>query len=76
MALIAEMMLPENQATVANIIPLAPTNPEAFKLINEDVAPWLSTYPDNLAKGYPVNEEYWRDHYKTLGERWAAWKLS
>jgi putative spermidine/putrescine transport system substrate-binding protein len=76
MALIAEMMLPENQATVSNIMPLAPTNPEAFKLINKDVAPWLSTEPANLAQGFPVNEEYWRDHQKTLAERWAAWKLS
>src|SRR5215475_843052 len=35
MGLIAEMMLPNNQATVSNIMPLAPTNPEAFKLIRK-----------------------------------------
>lgn len=76
MALIAEMMLAESQATVANIIPLAPTNPDAFKLIKPEVAPWLSTQPENLAKGFPVNEEYWREHQKALAERWSAWKLS
>ena len=76
MALIAEMMLPESQATVSNIMPLAPTNPDAFKLIKKEVAPWLSTEPDNLAKGFAINEEYWRDNYKALAEKWAAWKLS
>jgi putative spermidine/putrescine transport system substrate-binding protein len=76
MGLIAEMVLPESQARVSNIMPLAPTNPEAFKLITKEVAPWLSTEPANLAQGFPINEEYWRDHYKTLAERWTAWKLS
>jgi len=76
MGLIAEMVLPEAQARVSNIMPLAPTNPEAFKLITKEVAPWLSTEPANLTQGFPINEEYWRDHYKTLAERWTAWKLS
>ena len=76
MALIAQMMQPESQATVANIMPLAPTNPAAFKLIKPEVAPWLSTEPGNLAKGFPVNAEYWRDNYKKLADRWAEWKLS
>src|SRR5262245_51084689 len=76
MGLIAEMVLPESQARVSNIMPLAPTTPEAFKLISKEVAPWLSTEPANLTQGFPINEEYWRDHYKTLAERWTAWKLS
>ena len=76
MALIAEMMLPESQSRVSNIMPLAPTNPEAFKLIKKEVAPWLSTEPANASQGFAINEEYWRDHYKTLAERWAAWKLA
>jgi putative spermidine/putrescine transport system substrate-binding protein len=76
MGLIAEMVLAESQARVSNIMPLAPTNPEAFKLITKEVAPWLSTEPANLALGFPINEEFWRDNYKTLAERWTAWKLS
>jgi putative spermidine/putrescine transport system substrate-binding protein len=76
MALIAEMTLAESQATVSNIMPLAPTNPDAFKLIKPEVAPWLSTQPANAAQGFAVNEEYWRDNYRTLAERWAAWKLA
>ena len=76
MGLIGEMVLAESQARVSNIMPLAPTNPDAFKLITKEVAPWLSTEPANLAQGFPVNEEFWRDHYKALAERWTAWKLS
>lgn len=76
MALIAEMMLPDSQARVSNIMPLAPTNPESFKLIKPEIAPWLSTEPQNVAKGFSINEEYWRDNYKALAEKWAAWKLS
>jgi putative spermidine/putrescine transport system substrate-binding protein len=76
MGLIAEMMLPENQATVSNIMPLAPTNPAAFSKIDKEVAPWLSTEPKNAAQGFPVDEEYWRVNQKRLAERWAAWKLS
>jgi putative spermidine/putrescine transport system substrate-binding protein len=76
MGLIGEMVLAESQARVSNIMPLAPTNPEAFKLITKEVAPWLSTEPANLTQGFPINEEFWRDNYKTLAERWTAWKLS
>jgi putative spermidine/putrescine transport system substrate-binding protein len=76
MALIAEMALADSQARVSNMMPLAPTNPEAFKLIKPEVAPWLSTEPANLSQGFPINEEYWRDNYKALAERWTAWKLA
>jgi putative spermidine/putrescine transport system substrate-binding protein len=76
MGLIAEMMVPENQSTVANILPLAPTNPDAFKFIKKELAPWLSTETANASQGFAINEEYWRDNYKQLAERWAAWKLA
>jgi len=76
MGLIAEMMQADSQARVANMMPLAPTNVEAFKLIKPEVAPWLSTEPANASQGFAINEEYWRDNYKALAERWAAWKLA
>lgn len=76
MALIDEMTLPAHQAKVAELMALAPTNPEAFKLIKPSLSPWLSTTPENAKKGFLVNEEYWKDHYKDLAEKWEAWKLS
>jgi putative spermidine/putrescine transport system substrate-binding protein len=76
MALIDEMTLPEHQAKVAELMALAPTNPEAFKHIKPSVSPWLTTTPENAAKGFLVNEDYWKDNYKELAEKWEAWKLS
>lgn len=76
MGLIDEMTLAENQAKVAELMALAPTNPDAFKHLDASVSQWLSTNPDNQKKGFVVNEEYWRDHYKDLAEKWEAWKLS
>lgn len=76
MALINEMTLPEQQAKVAELMAMSPTNPEAFKLISPSLSPWLSTNPANAKQGFLVNWDYWKDHYKPLSERWEAWKLS
>jgi putative spermidine/putrescine transport system substrate-binding protein len=76
MALIDEMTLPENQAEVANLMALAPTNPEAFKFIHPEVSPWLSTLPENDRKGIMIDKDYWRDNLAPLTEKWTAWKLS
>ncbi|MFS8640655.1 MAG: extracellular solute-binding protein, partial [Symbiobacteriaceae bacterium] len=72
MHFINHMMGVEPQALVANLIAYAPTNPEAFDLIDPEVAPWLSTYPENLEKGFLINAEYWRDHLREVEERWTA----
>ncbi len=66
----------EQQAIMANEIAYAPTNPEAFKFINPEVRPWLSTEPENAAKGFLINAAYWADHLKELQARWDEWKLS
>jgi putative spermidine/putrescine transport system substrate-binding protein len=76
MRLIDVMTLPENQAKLANTIAYAPTNPAAFSAIDPQIAPWLSTAPDNVKRGFVINAEYWRDNLKKLQERWAAWKLA
>ncbi len=76
MALINQAMTPEAQAKVANLMALAPTNPEAFKLIDPSVQPWLTTNPAYADKGVLTNEQYWQTQQKPLSERWAQWKLS
>lgn len=76
MGLISEMTVAENQAKLANEIAYSPTNPAAFKTIDPKVAPWLCTNPENAAKGFVINAEYWRDTYEKLAERWENWKLS
>jgi putative spermidine/putrescine transport system substrate-binding protein len=76
MKLIDVMTLPENQAKLANMIAYAPTNPKAFASVDPQIAPWLSTQPDNIQRGFVINAEFWRDNLKRLQERWAAWKLT
>ncbi|HTQ84417.1 MAG TPA: ABC transporter substrate-binding protein, partial [Pseudolabrys sp.] len=68
--------MPEAQAKVANLMALAPTNPEAFKYIDESVKPWLTTNPAYASQGIPLNQGYWQDNLKPLTERWEQWKLS
>ena len=76
MRLIEVMTLPDNQAKLANLIAYAPTNPAAFGAVDPQIAPWLSTQPDNIKRGFVINAEYWRDNLKRLQERWTAWKLT
>jgi len=76
MRLIDVMTLPDNQAKLANLIAYAPTNPAAFSAVDPQIAPWLSTQPENIKRGFVINAEYWRDNLKRLQERWAAWKLT
>ncbi len=76
MRLLDVMTLPENQAKLANMIAYAPTNPAAFSAIDPQIAPWLSTAPDNVKRGFVINAGFWRDNLKALQERWAAWKLT
>lgn len=76
MHLIDTMTLPENQATVANLIAYSPTNPEAFRAIDAKVEPWLCTSTQNRNKGFVMSQAYWRDNLSPLTERWTAWKQS
>jgi putative spermidine/putrescine transport system substrate-binding protein len=76
MGLIDEMTVAANQAKLANMIAYSPTNPDAFKSIDQAISPWLATQPDNAAKGFVINAAWWRDRYEGLAERWESWKLS
>lgn len=76
MGLINEMTLPENQAKVANLMAYSPTNLSAFKFIDADVQPWMSTSPQNNSKGILIDKAYWRENLRRLTERWNAWKLA
>jgi putative spermidine/putrescine transport system substrate-binding protein len=75
-ALLDEMTRAEAQAKVANLMALAPTNPDAFKMIDDSVKPWLTTNPNYASKGLLTNETYWRDNLKSLSQRWEQWKLA
>lgn len=75
MVLIDTMTRAENQAALANLIAYSPTNPDAFASVDPALSPWLSTQPDNAAKGLLIGAAYWRENLRTNQDRWTSWKL-
>lgn len=67
---------PERQARSAELIPYGPTNRKAIPLIDKKKAPDLPTYPENLRRQAPFNEDWWLKHEEALIKRWEAWKLA
>jgi putative spermidine/putrescine transport system substrate-binding protein len=67
---------PEQQAIMANEIAYAPTNPDAFPLIDEAVVPWLSTAPENREKGILIDVEYWRENMTDVAAQFTEWLIS
>ena len=74
--LIDEMTVAENQANMANLNAYSPTNPDALKLVNAEIRPWLPLYPDNAKLGVLINGAFWAEHQRALNDRWNEWKLS
>ena len=67
---------PERQARSAELIPYGPTNRKAIPMIDKKKAPDLPTYPENLKRQAPFNEEWWLKNEDALIKRWEAWKLA
>ena len=76
LGLINEMTVAANQAKLANMIAYSPTNPAAFAGIDPKIAPWLATKPENAAKGFVLDAQFWEPRLQELSERWEQWKLS
>jgi putative spermidine/putrescine transport system substrate-binding protein len=67
---------PERQARSAELIPYGPTNRKAIAMIDKKKAPDLPTYPENLKRQAPFNEEWGLKNADALIKRWEAWKLA
>src|SRR3972149_4444323 len=63
---------PERQARSAELIPYGPTNRKAIALIDKKKAPDLPTYPENLKRQAPFNEEWWLKNEEALINRGAG----
>jgi putative spermidine/putrescine transport system substrate-binding protein len=74
--LIDEMTVAENQAKMADLNAYSPTNPDALKLVDPKIQPWLPLYPDNAKLGVLINGAFWAGHQTALNDRWNEWKLS
>lgn len=68
MKAIEVMSRPEVQARIALFINYGPANAEAFDtgVIPEDVAKGLPSHPDNAAKGFVLDANYWADNLDQL----------
>jgi len=74
--LIDEMTVAANQAKMANLNAYSPTNPDALKLVDPKVRPWLPLDPPNAKLGVLINGAFWAEHQREMNDRWNEWKLA
>jgi putative spermidine/putrescine transport system substrate-binding protein len=63
----------EAQATFARIMFAAPTNMNAYKLLDEQTASKLPTYPPNEQRMFFVNFDYWIANIDAVTVRFENW---
>ncbi|WP_228393558.1 polyamine ABC transporter substrate-binding protein [Pseudomonas helleri] len=73
MKLIAHIMQPESQATLATLIPYSPVNSKAYDLpiITDELAARLPTSPQNIDKVVTVSPEWWVKNQAAVRQRFA-----
>jgi putative spermidine/putrescine transport system substrate-binding protein len=67
---------PKNQAELTKYIAYGPTNQDASQYVDPKVRQYLSSNPDNAAKGFLLNGDYWGPNLDQLTKRWNEWQLS
>jgi len=63
----------ENQAILAKEIFYGPTNPSAFKHIDDATAKELPSYPEHFKKVVAIDYEWWRVNNEPVTERLNKW---
>ncbi len=66
----------EQQAGVASQVAIAPTNPEAYKLIPAERAALLASSPENSKDSVEINNEFWSANRDAIADRFNEWLLS
>lgn len=62
MKFIAFASTPAAQAEMAKLSGNAPTNPEAFALLDEETARKMPTFPENFEKQFKKDEVWWKEN--------------
>ncbi|MER9083112.1 ABC transporter substrate-binding protein [Mesorhizobium sp. M0895] len=72
----------DRQAALAQLFPVGPSNRNAYKLIPEDAARKLATYPEYMTNSYAINAEWYAEigpdgasNTQRLVQRWNDWIL-
>jgi putative spermidine/putrescine transport system substrate-binding protein len=66
---------PKRQASFTKYLTNGPTNPEAYKYIDEKVARTLTTYPEWQKMGIKIDGDYWAKTKDSALDKFNAWLL-
>ncbi|MEH0580546.1 MULTISPECIES: ABC transporter substrate-binding protein [Streptomyces] len=64
---------PEVQAAYAEIYPMAPSVPAAYKKLKPATAANLGSSPEHLESGFDLNVEWWIKNQDAVSKRWQEW---
>jgi putative spermidine/putrescine transport system substrate-binding protein len=64
---------PEQQAALTRLIPYGPTDVDALKLLDPDVARNLPSYPENAKRGAVLNSKWWNENLESVMTRWNTY---
>jgi putative spermidine/putrescine transport system substrate-binding protein len=67
---------PQRQAAFTPFVANGPTNPDAYRFIDDKRARMLPTHPDNRARGIAIDNTYWSRNKSEALERFNTWILS
>ena len=63
------------QAELTKYIAYGPTNIDAAAMVDPKAKPYLSSNPENAAKGFLLSGDYWGPNLEKITERWNEWRL-
>ncbi len=66
-------MRPEVQANFAELYPMGPVVPAAYKKLSAATAANLASSPEHLESGFDLNVEWWVENKETVANRWQEW---
>ncbi len=66
---------PKPQAELTKYIAFGPTNAKAMQFVDPKLKPLLSSSPENVAKGFLLNGDWWGPNLDKVTEAWNEWRL-
>ena len=64
---------PEVQAHYAEIYPMAPSVPAAYKKLSPATTATLASSPEHLRSGFGMDVQWWADNRDAVTKRWQEW---
>jgi putative spermidine/putrescine transport system substrate-binding protein len=63
------------QAELTKYVAFGPTNTKAMPMVDPKLRPLLSSYPDNIKKGFLLSGDWWGPNLDQVNEAWNEWRL-